>query len=295
MLSLNTPSKKPELWAHPLFSLQRRLRYSVRRVSGREGLAAPVQFQIKECELSIESSLDDYIGKSLFLYGVWELHETTFMKRFLRRGMTVVDVGANIGYHSLIACRLVGETGTVLALEPSDRTRALFQRNLELNGATNVTVESLAAADFEGEVSFFESESAQFHVLSSTIQSPLLSPEHKQVGATTLDTLLSRHNLERVDLIKVDVEGGELGVFRGAAGILQAPEPPLLMFEAHGELIRPISEFLAEHGFAIASLTYRPRSTRLLKRFDTSSPVVKGEVDYVGYQEWHQPRLAGMF
>ncbi len=288
----NSPSQKPELWERPLFSLDRRLRYSRLRLGGPGQMGARRRFRIGEHALRFESTLLDFIGKSLFLYGVWELHETRFMQRFLQPGMRFVDIGANIGYHTLIAARLVGESGAVYAFEPSDHTRRLLVRNLALNQARHVTVEAVAVTDFEGSIDFFESQSEQYHVLSSTIPSDRLSAVAKPVRATTLDTFLAERGIDGVDMVKVDVEGAEISVFRGARALLASDRAPLLMFESHGPLIGPIAQLLGETGYRVASLRYARRAGPLLVPF-IGHPDDE-YADYVAYQDRHRRALGGM-
>jgi FkbM family methyltransferase len=255
-------------------------------------MGARRRFRIGEHALRFESTLLDFIGKSLFLYGVWELHETRFMQRFLQPGMRFVDIGANIGYHTLIAARLVGESGAVYAFEPSDHTRRLLVRNLALNQARHVTVEAVAVTDFEGSIDFFESQSEQYHVLSSTIPSDRLSAVAKPVRATTLDTFLAERGIDGVDMVKVDVEGAEISVFRGARALLASDRAPLLMFESHGPLIGPIAQLLGETGYRVASLRYARRAGPLLVPF-IGHPDDE-YADYVAYQDRHRRALGGM-
>jgi FkbM family methyltransferase len=291
-IALNSPSRKPELWARPLYSLNRRLRYTAMRLRGDESIEMTRNFRIAEQGIRIESSMRDYIGKSLYLYGVWEIHETRFMQQVLRPGDTFIDVGANVGYHTLIASRLVGDQGTVLSLEPAEATRAMLLRNLAINGTANVVVEAAAVTDFEGVITLFEPKSKDLHVLSSTIPSAQLSDARTEVTATTLDSCVTQHRLADPTMVKVDVEGAELAVFRGADRMLASDTAPVLMFESHGDRILPIHERLRGYGYSIFSLHYSRRSGVRLSPADATMPAA-GKVDYVAMQERHRPSAVG--
>jgi hypothetical protein len=93
----------------------------------------------------------DLIGQVLAVSGVWEPHITAAFRELLASGDVCVDVGAHIGYFSLLASRLVGPHGHVYALEPAPATYAALRSNLELNGVTNVTALRVAAGDRERE------------------------------------------------------------------------------------------------------------------------------------------------
>jgi FkbM family methyltransferase len=90
---------------------------------------------------------DDQIQRHIYSFGVWEPDITRFIAARLRPGDAFIDVGANIGYYSLLASRLVGSYGRVAAVEPSLSIRAELLTNLAVNGATNVRVISMAASD----------------------------------------------------------------------------------------------------------------------------------------------------
>ena len=88
---------------------------------------------------------DNVIGKSLRLYGEWAEHELSILRTLIPEGSTVVDVGANLGYFSLLAAKLVGPTGRVVALEPNSENCRLLLSSLRLNGTTNVDLLPVAA------------------------------------------------------------------------------------------------------------------------------------------------------
>lgn len=177
----------------------------------------------------IAPSLMEPVGFYLLIDGVYEALIIEFILERLRPGAVFVDIGANIGAFTIPISRLVGPSGHVIAIEPSPNIFPYLQRNIALNGLTNVSAIHCAAFDQDGlEVPFFEAPFEKFGMGSLGAQfhdSPV------QVMARRLDSMLQDTQSERVDLIKVDVEGFEVSVFRGAEKLLTGNNPPVVIFE----------------------------------------------------------------
>lgn len=165
---------------------------------------------------------------------VFERPKVEALRAMLRPGMTFVDVGANTGFFALIAARLVGPTGRVLAIEPEPENCTRIQRNIELNGYGNIDVVEVALADADGE--------AQLHLASDHGHHSLLTTSPDRVGRTitvpqrTLDSLLAERGVERVDVMKIDVEGFEVEVLRGARQTVQRNPDVVLLMDVHESL-----------------------------------------------------------
>ena len=158
-----------------------------------------------ELDLSVPSMRPLY-----FLYDISSMLETVLIRRLLLPGDVFVDVGANIGYFSLIAAKYARQ---VVAFEPSPMTRPYLRRNLELNPAlaSRVTVHSLALSDHCGSAEMFNPpDYPGMAALRPTGQ------EREVVESVALDTMDHALVDQRVSFIKVDVEGGELDVLNGA-------------------------------------------------------------------------------
>lgn len=165
----------------------------------------------------------------------YERETVSLMAGVLRPGGTVVDVGANHGFFTVLMASLVGEAGRVEALEPNPVVAAALGEVLRRNGvAGRVSVHPLALCDRAGGTAeFFPSVSAVNDGLSSLLVSPaalehgVISPDHSiRVQTDTFDAFARRVGLGRVDLVKIDVEGAEEMVVRGMAETL-AHAPPL--------------------------------------------------------------------
>ena len=154
----------------------------------------------------------DLIQRTILYFGVWEPDISSVIESSLSPGDVFVDVGANIGYDTLLASRLVGGTGAVVAIEASARTFALLTRNLALNEAGNVRAVNLAVSDRETTLDLYEVNDRNIGAattLASRGGTPLQS-----VDARPLETILSPDELARVRLIKMDIEGAEPPVLR---------------------------------------------------------------------------------
>ena len=181
---------------------------------------------------------DNYVGRHLFIYGVWERFETALIGHLLQPGATMIDVGANIGYYAVLASRRVGATGTVFAFEPGAENFALLENNLRLNDCSNVVAERLALADENGRGKLFLSVSNpgdhRLHPAASFGDAgydgePVRAAE--SVRLMRLDDYLAQRGAARVDVMKVDVQGAEMAVLRGAERTLRQNPGLFLLLE----------------------------------------------------------------
>jgi FkbM family methyltransferase len=147
--------------------------------------------------------------------------------RFLHGGAIFVDVGASIGFHSILAARLVGPEGTVLAFEPSAAGAASIRANAAANGCGNVRVASIALSDSIGGAWLVGAGEATAHLVRP-------GQGGDPVAMTTLDTYLGARPFVPT-LVKIDVEGHEDAVLRGMHLTLRSARPAVIV-ELHGPL-----------------------------------------------------------
>jgi FkbM family methyltransferase len=203
---------------------------------------------------------NDFIGAALFSGG-FESTECSFVERFLRPGMIVVDIGAHHGFYTLLASRKVGSQGRVLAVEASPRERQRLELHLRINRCRNVRVEDCALGESEGH--------AQLHLVlgGQTGCNSLRQPEVFErtlavpVRIDRLDSILHACHFEKVDFVKLDVEGGELSVLKGGPELLRRQPRPVILVEVQeirtkpwGYPARDIVHFLSCAGY----LWFRP-------------------------------------
>ena len=165
--------------------------------------------------------------------GEYEPHLSAVFERYCTPGMTVVDVGANLGYYALLAAHLVGPTGTVVALEPNSENCRLLLSSLRLGGVTNVEVLPVAA-DVRAGWAYYST-----HVGSNgglVDDADLLARPGVVVPTFPLDDLVEGP----VGLLKMDVEGAEGRVVKGASRIIER-DRPLITTELKDEMLRRVS------------------------------------------------------
>ena len=163
-----------------------------------------------------------------FVRGNFEPYKTDALLEALRCGDVVLDVGAHVGYYTVIAARAVGQEGRVAAFEPRPMTARFLRRNVELNSLSNVRVYEAAVGEQAG--------TAWFEGRTGTGTGHLAARGDIEVPVLVLDELVESGELPPPSLIKIDVEGGELDVLNGAMRTLNAHRPVLLL-ATHGETL----------------------------------------------------------
>ncbi len=175
---------------------------------------------------------DRGISRTLLLFGERELEHKAMLEKVLKPGMTVLDVGANIGYYALIELRLIGPSGTLIAVEPSPSNVLLLKRNLAVNGHTSTEVHQAAISDHSGRKQFFLSEMSNLNTFHDTGGASLhLSGRTVDVVTLTVPEVM---NSRKPDLIRMDVEGHEVEVLQGLIpAITRGEMSPMVIFETH--------------------------------------------------------------
>ena len=198
---------------------------------------------------------NDFVGAAMF-HGGFENAERSVVERLLRPGMTVLDIGAHHGYYTLLASRKVGPQGKVLAVEASPREREKLNLHLRINGCKNVQVESRALAETEGDAELYVVRGGQTGC--NSLRKPDVSEPTEAISIRTgrLDSVLREHQIEKVDFIKLDVEGAELSVLKGGPELLHRKPRPVILAEVQDVRTRPwgypareIVRFLSGVGF----------------------------------------------
>jgi FkbM family methyltransferase len=207
--------------------------------------------------ISVDAS--DIVGRYIYYFGVWEPNLTAWLRRTLSIGDVFVDVGANVGYFSLMASRLVGTEGRAVAIEALPGTYQRLQSNIDANRATNVRAVCIAAWDAETTLEFFtraDGTAGTTTAYAEWAERWNLIPVER-VRAQPLATVLSVDEIARVRVIKIDAEGAEWRVLKGLAQVLEQCRDDLaIVMELAPELLRKdhsspeaIAAFLLPYGF----------------------------------------------
>jgi FkbM family methyltransferase len=212
--------------------------------------------------LRLRLFLGNHLSLCLYVLGSFEPNEFVLLRTVLRPGMVVLDGGANEGLFSLYAARLVHPSGTVIAVEPSARELARLQANAELNHVDGVKLLKLALGSHVGEASLAVAESRYGGMNAIGDQISSVSPRvrthsRENVRMETIDVLVDRLELSRLDFIKLDVEGSEVDALEGARASIIRFRPTILL-EAETERLasqarskRDLVELLADLGYEL--------------------------------------------
>jgi FkbM family methyltransferase len=182
--------------------------------------------------------------------GSYELAKQQAFADGVREGAVVYDVGAHVGFYTLLASALVGPRGRVVAFEPLPRNLRYLRRHLELNGVANVDLVEAAAGERNGEARFEEG--------ASSSMGRIAAGGTLTVKVVSLDQLHAQGRFPAPDCMKIDVEGGELEVLRGAARVIATAHPVLFLATHSRELHRACLELLRGWGYRLEAIGAAP-------------------------------------
>ncbi len=174
--------------------------------------------------ITYEFDLRELIDSTIYYEGAWEPDTVAILRKLVKPGQTVLDIGANMGCHTLLMAQLVGETGHVIAFEPMSAAYAKLTRNIQLNRFSNIVAEKagLSSSDGEAEIAFTTSWRLDLK--------PDGAPPEK-ISLITLDSYVAAHPglFSHLDCIKLDVDGFEEAVLHGAQNTLLQHHPTILI------------------------------------------------------------------
>lgn len=207
-------------------------------------------FRRRGIRLRTDLSVDD-VGRTLYSYGCLDYWDEKALGGLVPPGGVAFDVGAHIGFYSLLLARLVGTEGRVVSYEPVPYTHALLRANLRRNAARNVLARPVAVGAHAAPVRIAPAPGGRLG------WSRIDAAGELAASATTLDAEVERLKIPRVDFIKIDVEGYEREVLTGAQMILRR-DRPVVMYEinpqalaAHGGDAAALRAFFSEQGYAL--------------------------------------------
>jgi FkbM family methyltransferase len=212
----------------------------------------------KTLKLHVEP--EEWIQQHVFLFGTYEINSITCIQNHLQKGGVFFDIGANIGCHSLIAAEKVGENGQIHAFEAISKTYKKLQANIELNGFKNIHTNQVAVYNKSATLDFYIANDDNLG-MSSLYQRKDISTNLEQVEAITLDSYVQNNRIEKIDFIKIDIEGAELSAIQGMQETLRHFKPNLLI-EISEEIIHETNQsslgiisLLQQLGYSMYALT----------------------------------------
>ncbi len=173
----------------------------------------------------------DFVGRAITYFGDLDPKISRILRRLLRPGDTVLDVGANVGVIALQASRLVGESGTVHAFEPQPNLASLLRQSAALNGLSNLRVHEMALGAEQGTLSLWVPDG---NAGAASLVRRGSSGRSISVPVRTVDEVMEELAAKHVRLIKMDVEGFEGDVLAGARGVLAAHPADVIVYELLG-------------------------------------------------------------
>lgn len=209
----------------------------------------------------------DALGHKLFFTGlrVWEKETAPVILEEIRRAHCVIDIGANCGVYTVLGCT-VNPDVRVISVEPVPRAYTALANNIRQNGyESRVTALNVALSDSNGTASFHEAEDSTISSLALQRKGPL--GRIIEVQCKTLDSVVEELQV-KPDFLKIDVEGFEHLVLRGATKVLTRFRPCIVLEAIQAEPCAEITKILSEHGYVFQNITDRGLEAR-----DTISPI----------------------
>lgn len=189
---------------------------------------------------------DTVVGWTIATEGIWEEIETSFIKTIVKEGDVVVDVGANLGWYTIVMANLVGQSGSVFAFEPAPNNYEILLKNININNVNNqvktyqtALLDSKSTVDFELSRENFGDHRVRFNHSHSEFNKPEKYAESSRkvisIEAITMNEALGDVvENQRIKLIKIDCQGSEISILRGAEKILQNTEYLIVEYWPYG-------------------------------------------------------------
>lgn len=229
-LKIEDPFKKRR-WLKRLFYLRQWVHPPRHIAKPQYGIA------ILKNRLRLKVNLSEMAGGNLFYYGdvsSLDKGELKTMELLIKEGGTVIDVGANMGLYTLFMSRLVGKEGVVYSLEPISFVYKLLENNKKLSSISNIILNRVAVSNYCGNMKLLLNAQSGLTSQRQTMRGEGIIGE-EIVECVTLDKFMSANNINRVDFLKIDVEGSEKDVLEGCKKLLEEQKDLILMVELDKE------------------------------------------------------------
>lgn len=204
--------------------------------------------QIQGSKMYLDTS-DPGISRELLRTGVHEKFATKIIQKEISSGMTIIDIGANLGYYTLLESLIVGKEGQVYAIEPVPSNFNILLENIKVNGYTNVKVYCKAISSKSGTSIIALTDASNWGCMLN-MKAPIVSAYMKQkmhrltrqiikVDTISLDDFVEQEGIKQINMIRMDIEGYEVEVIKGMLKTLKnTPSPLKLFFEIHNKVFK---------------------------------------------------------
>lgn len=207
--------------------------------------------------------LDSLIERQIFYFGFYRPWVLPYFDRLLTKGQTVVDVGANVGQFTLWAAKRVGTEGMVVAFEPDRSSFEKLLKNVQLNSLQGVLLENIALSNYDGEAILHLNDELDDNKGQSSLSRLTHHRRTQPVICQKLDNFLSQQRIRKVHVVKIDTQGAELRVLRGAANVIEKNRPAIILrchekrCRAMGDSTLAIQEFFVDRGYDLFEIHWR--------------------------------------
>jgi FkbM family methyltransferase len=188
--------------------------------------------------LKIKVDLEEWIQQHIYFLGAWDEPGSKFLKNYLKAGDIFMDIGANIGCYTMIASKIVGSEGEIHAFEPVSKVFDKLLFNIQLNNLSNISTNRKAVYETSGTLEFFVS-SRENEGMSSIFRHDTESGEIEKVKAISIDEYVEKMNIQRIDMMKIDIEGAEIFALKGMKNTIKRFKPIIIM-ELSEDVLRNI-------------------------------------------------------
>ena len=238
----------------------------------------------KKLLLAVEPSFRSIVTAVLLAEGDWFEQEMEFWRNSLKPGMTVIDVGANVGVYTFSAAPRVGPTGRVLAVEPFSGCLRCLEETCRINELDWVKICAGAASDRIGTARLHLYTASELNeIVTGDVEEPVQLGSFEEVPCFTLDSLVEQENVNRVDYLKIDAEGHEMSVLIGSEKIL-SEFFPIILYEniaVSKASNLPVADYLKSKGYKL--FRYQPYAQELIPI--NSSDELEGNLNVIAVPE----------
>ena len=212
--------------------------------------------------------LSESIDSALYHYGFYERETSRALRKYIRSDMTVIEAGANIGAHTFeIAKMLDEEKGIIYSFEPTEYAFSKLRKNFKLNGFKNIVLEQIALSDVNEEKQILRASSPEtmpFKASWDLKTGHARSISLDRIKFEKLDSYILRNGIDKLDLIKIDVDGYELKVLRGGIDTIEKHKPIMIVefgttVERVGDRLEDLVELLSSQGYLFYSIRSNTR------------------------------------